>query len=227
MSRAPRAGATKSRLARAVGTEAAALLARAFLLDASDAVRGGRAGSSWHAALFVEPAGAVAELGALTGIEDARPQAGGDLGQRMLAAIEELAGDGYAPLVIVGSDIPAMRARHIEDALTALDGLDGSDIVFGPAEDGGYYLVGMSGPHPELFGPGIEWGGGEVLAASERLAREVGLTAARIAVERDIDTVEDLDWLRGQRGLPRWTAEALAESEQARTELARPARASI
>lgn len=211
MSRAPRAGATKSRLAEAVGAEAAAALARAFLLDAAEAVRAGE----WHAALFVEPSETVAEVAALTGIADARPQASGDLGARMLAAVEGLAGDGYGPLVVVGSDIPAMRARHVEDALAALGAPGGCDVVFGPAEDGGYYLAGMQRPQPVLFSSGVEWGSVEVLAASERLAREAGLTTARIAVERDIDTVDDLEWLRGLadggRAVPRHTAAVLAE----------------
>ncbi|MDP6605349.1 MAG: TIGR04282 family arsenosugar biosynthesis glycosyltransferase [Dehalococcoidia bacterium] len=222
MSRAPRPGATKSRLAEAVGAEAAATLAGAFLLDAAEAVRAGDRMGDWHAALFIEPAAAVAEVAALTGIEDARPQASGDLGQRMLATVEELAGDGYGPLVIVGSDIPAMRARHIADALAVLAGPDGKDVVFGPAEDGGYYLVGTGQPQPELFAAGIEWGGPGVLAVSERRGREAGLTTARVAVERDIDTVEDLEWLRGQRGLPRWTARALSEIELAGTSVTSP-----
>ncbi|MEE8422641.1 MAG: TIGR04282 family arsenosugar biosynthesis glycosyltransferase, partial [Dehalococcoidia bacterium] len=155
MSRAPRTGATKSRLAEAVGAEAAAALARAFLLDAAEAVRAG----DWHAAVFVEPAEAVEEVAALTGIEDARPQAAGDLGGRMLAAVDELAGDGYGPVIVVGSDIPMMSAQHIEEAFAALGALDGCDIVFGPAEDGGYYLVAMHRPQPVLFGAFIEWGG--------------------------------------------------------------------
>ena len=203
MTRAPRPGETKSRLAAVLGEQAAADLARAFLLDAADTVRGG----DWHASLFVEPAEAVDELAALTGIEDVRPQAGSDLGARMFGALEALAADGYGPLIITGTDIPTMGVQQLRDAL---DALRGSDVVFGPAEDGGYYLAGMHRPQRSLFGTGIEWGGAEVLAASERLAADAGLSLARLGTERDIDTVADLDWLRGQGGLPRNTAAALA-----------------
>ena len=204
MTRAPRPGETKSRLAAVLGEQAAADLARAFLLDAADTVRGG----DWHASLFVEPAEAVDELAALTGIEDVRPQAGSDLGARMFGALEALAADGYGPLIITGTDIPTMGVQQLRDAL---DALRESDVVFGPAEDGGYYLAGMHRPQRSLFGAGIEWGGAEVLAASERLAADAGLSLARLGTERDIDTVADLDWLRRQGGLPRNTAAALAD----------------
>ena len=210
LTRAPRPGETKSRLAAVLGDQAAADLARAFLLDIAETIRGGE----WHASLFVEPAEAVAELAALTGIADARAQAGDHLGARMFAAIEALAADGYGPLIVTGSDIPTMGVQHFRDAFAALRD---HDAVFGPAEDGGYYLAGMRRPQRSLFGAGIEWGGAEVLAASERLAAEAGLSVARLGVERDIDTVADLDWLRAQGGangrVPRHTAAALAATE--------------
>ena len=214
MSRAPRAGETKRRLAEVVGAEAAARLARAFLLDAAAAVGSAEA---WHAALFVEPSEAVAELAALTAIEDARPQAGGDIGERMLAVAAALEGDGFAPVLIVGSDIPTLDVGRLHEALRALEG---RDVVFGPAEDGGYYLVGAWRAQPPLFAsPPIAWGGPAVLAASERLARAAGLSTARVTAERDIDTAEDLAWLRARldamqaRGepVPRETAAALGE----------------
>lgn len=213
MTRAPRPGETKSRLAAVLGEQAAADLARAFLLDAADTVRGG----DWHASLFVEPAEAVDELAALTGIEDVRPQAGSDLGARMFGALEALAADGYGPLIITGTDIPTMGVQQLRDAL---DALRESDVVFGPAEDGGYYLVGAWRARPALFDdPGIEWSGPDVLAASERLARRAGLSTARIAPERDIDRPEDLAWLRDRlaglelRGepVPQHTAALLRE----------------
>ncbi len=207
MTRAPRPGETKSRLAAALGAEAAADLARAFLLDAADVVRDG----DWHASLFVEPAEAAAELAALTGIEDVRPQTGDHLGARMLATVEATAADGYGPLIVTGSDIPTVGSAHFREALAALRD---HEVVFGPAEDGGYYLAGMHRPQAALFGAEIEWGGAEVLAASQRLAADAGLSVAHLGVERDIDTVADLDWLRGQGGasgrVPRHTAAALA-----------------
>ncbi len=214
MTRAPRPGEGKSRLAAAVGEEAAARLAGAFLLDAAAAVTGG---GDWHPTLFVEPADAVPELAALTGIEDARPQASGDIGLRMLAVAAELERERYAPIVIVDSDVPTLAPHHPRDALGVLRR---RDVVFGPAEDGGYYLVAMWRAQPALFtDAGIEWGGSEVLLRLERVARLAGLSSGRIAPERDIDTAADLERLRERIALlerrgeavPRHMAAALAE----------------
>jgi rSAM/selenodomain-associated transferase 1 len=216
MSRAPESGRTKSRLGAAIGHEAAARLAEAMLLDAAAAIR---AAERWRPVLFVEPAAAVEQLAERTAIEDARPQASGDIGRRMLAALQELAADGFAPLALVGADIPLLTPDHLDAARAALQE---SDIVFGPAADGGYYLVAMWEPHPLLFeGLSREWGGPRVLATSERIAKANGMRMSRLAMERDIDTIEDLAWLRArlatleERGepVPQHTAEALRRIE--------------
>ena len=190
MSRAPEPGLTKSRLAAGIGDEAAARLAEAFLLDAAETVR---AAEGWHPVLLVEPADAVGALAARTGIADVRPQGRGHIGLRMLAAMRSLAAGGYAPLILVGSDIPLLAPRHLRHALRVLRR---ADVVYGPAEDGGYYLVGMWKPRPALFDdPSLRWGGAGVLAASERLARAAGLSSGRLPPEHDVDTLEDLEWL--------------------------------
>ena len=190
MSRAPEPGLTKSRLAAGIGDEAAARLAEAFLLDAAETVR---AAEGWHPVLLVEPADAVGALAARTGIADVRPQGRGHIGLRMLAAMRSLAAGGYAPLILVGSDIPLLAPRHLRHALRVLRR---ADVVYGPAEDGGYYLVGMWKPRPALFDdPSLRWGGAGVLAASERLARAAGLSSGRLPPEHDVDTLEDLGWL--------------------------------
>ena len=212
MSRAPEAGRTKSRLAAAIGHDAAARLAEAMLLDAAAAVR---AAEGMHPALFVEPAPAVAALAALTAIEDARAQARGHIGRRMHAAFEALSADGFGPIVVVGADIPMLTAGHLADAREALRE---GDVAFGPAADGGYYLVAMWEPDARLFEDAtIEWGGTRVLATSEHAALARGMRTVRLPMERDIDTIEDLAWLRArlaalaERGepVPPHTAEML------------------
>ena len=220
MSRAPEPGRTKSRLAASIGHEAAARLAEAMLLDAAATVR---AAEGWHPVLLVEPAAAADELAARTGLEDARAQARGDIGRRMHAAFDALAGDGFAPVAIVGADIPMLTAGHLAAARAALRE---ADVVFGPAADGGYYLAAMWEPEPALFEDrSLEWGGSRVLATSERVAQALGLRTARLTMERDIDTIEDLAWLRARlaaldgRGepVPRHTAEALRRLGSAAT----------
>jgi hypothetical protein len=66
----------------------------------------------------------------------------------------------------------------------------GTDVVLGPAEDGGYYLIGMSSHHPRLF-ENIPWSTHNVLAATEMHLREQGLSWHSLPVHRDIDTAED------------------------------------
>ena len=212
LTRQPAPGRTKSRLAERVGEQSAAVLAEAFLRDTLAALADD---DRWDVVLFVDPAGAVEAMTALTGISDVRPQTDGELGARMLDAARRLAADGYAPVVIVGSDLPTLSAQHIE---LALDGLGRADVVFGPAEDGGYYLAGMNRPQAALFDDGaIEWGSETVLETSQSLATAAGLDCIVLQPERDIDTAADLDWLcahldglaLGGAPLPRHTAEAL------------------
>jgi len=126
----------------------------AFLLVTAEAVTGEE---WWHPTLFVEPGDAVRETAALTGIEDARPQAPGDIGMCMLPVAAEMERDEPAPIVIVGSDIPTLGPHHLRDAVSLLAR---HDVVFWPAEDGDYYLVGMWRAQPSLFADAnIKWGG--------------------------------------------------------------------
>jgi hypothetical protein len=118
-------------------------------------------------------------------------QRGDDLGERMRAAFDDLlVGRGCDAVLLVGSDIPLLRADQIATAVRALRG-DDRRIVVGPADDGGYYLIGMSSPAAELF-VGIEWGSRDVLretlAAAQRVERDVRLVEAAY----DVDTVDDL-----------------------------------
>src|SRR5258706_3369194 len=91
-------------------------------------------------------------------------QGGGDLGARMQRAFESaLARSRHA--ILVGSDIPALSVQYLRDADQALG--QGDDVVLGPAEDGGYLLVGLSRCGTALF-RGIPWGGSEALAETRR-----------------------------------------------------------
>ena len=88
--------------------------------------------------------------------------------------------------VLVGTDIPALRASYVERALAALRI---AEVVVGPTEDGGYCLIGMNSPRPELF-EGIAWGTAEVLTSTLRAA---GSLRVEVLEEIwDLDDVEDL-----------------------------------
>ena len=195
LTRAPQPGRSKTRLASVIGDDRAAALAAAMLQDTVGAVATG----AWRTVLFVEPAEALEEVRALCGQAELWPQAPGDIGARMRAAAEALLRDGCTPVVLVGSDIPGLGAAQIEAALTAL--IDAkADAVFGPASDGGYYLVGLRRMRSEreaiLFGPQNAWSTGAVLAQSEAAAEAAGLRVGLVEALSDIDTAADLARLR-------------------------------
>jgi rSAM/selenodomain-associated transferase 1 len=122
------------------------------------------------------------------------PQSDGDLGARMLAAVRDLIDTrGYDAAVLVGSDMPWLTAQHLRDAA---DMLQGSDLVVGPSDDGGYYLIGMTRVRPSLF-ENIAWGTSEVMVQTRRAAEQIGLETRLIQRGYDVDTIEDLRRLEG------------------------------
>ena len=105
-------------------------------------------------------------------------QADGDLGERMRAAFEYLLADREAA-VLVGTDMPFLSVDHLGDALVRLRASGG--VVLGPADDGGYYLIGMTETHRGLF-EGIEWGASSVLTDTLRRADGVGVDLSLIHI---------------------------------------------
>ncbi len=118
-------------------------------------------------------------------------QVGDDLGARMQQAFATLFGKGYQRVFIIGTDVPSLPLDHYKQALTLLDT---HDVVLGPAMDGGYYLIGLKQPGPELFA-GIAWSTDRVLAATQEKAASLGLKTALLPSWRDVDTIEDLQAL--------------------------------
>ncbi len=125
-----------------------------------------------------------------------RAQAGGDLGTRLQAAVaaELAAGDG--PVVVIGSDSPTLPTAYLVQARRLLTApAEPAEVVLGPATDGGYYLIGMRSPRPELFAAGIPWSTAGVLP--ETLLRlealgHAGVRSALLPFFYDCDTPEDL-----------------------------------
>ena len=123
-----------------------------------------------------------------------RVQRGPELGARMAESLEDALADGVLP-VLVGSDLPGLTAAHLAEAAAALRA--GADAVFAPAEDGGYGLVGLARPAPELF-RAVPWGTGEVMAVTRR--RGEGLRLVELDPVWDVDEPEDLKRLDGLPG---------------------------
>jgi rSAM/selenodomain-associated transferase 1 len=120
-----------------------------------------------------------------------------DLGARMCAAAE----DGLrraARVIIVGTDCPTMSHRDLRAARDAMEA--GDDVVLGPAEDGGYWLVGLTRCDPALFA-GIAWGSSAVLESTRERLRVLGWRWSELATRWDVDRPEDLARLASVRSL--------------------------
>lgn len=122
-----------------------------------------------------------------------RPQVEGDLGKRMAGAFEDSFREGSRATIIIGTDCPGLTPQILA---TAFETLAQHPVVFGPATDGGYYLVGLVREIPELF-RGIPWGSNRVLAESVQILKANGVTPGLLAQLDDIDRPEDLEvWRR-------------------------------
>lgn len=117
-------------------------------------------------------------------------QKGNDLGERMSNAFQNSFEKGFKKCIIIGSDCPAIEPKHLEKSLT---NFDTTDVVFGPAIDGGYYLLGMNKYYPELF-KNVEWSSEKVLDQSISICINKNLKHQLLEPLRDIDTKDDLDF---------------------------------
>lgn len=116
------------------------------------------------------------------------PQTEGDLGERMYRAVIRMLHEGYQKVVIVGVDIPDISPAII---LHAFEKLNENDIVFGPAQDGGYYLVGLQLSIQEIF-QNIDWSTDRTLQQSIDIGLQKGYSIALLEELSDIDTIEDI-----------------------------------
>lgn len=111
----------------------------------------------------------------------------GDLGARMFRSFNHVFSSGYEKAVLVGADIPDLSVSIIQKAF---DLLSGKDIVYGPAKDGGYYLVGMKKLTREIFEK-VPWSSDQTLKNSIEQAKKYGHAVAFTETLSDIDTIED------------------------------------
>ena len=188
--KAPTPGEAKTRLIPALGAAGAAALHRRLVMHCLRAARDSRLGpvELWCAPDAGDPFFRECErrFGA-----SLHSQGEGDLGARMQGAFD--AALARAPrAILVGSDIPALSAQYLRDAERAL--ASGDDAVIGPAEDGGYVLVGLSRCDPELF-RGIPWGGSEALVETCRRIAALGWRLSELPALWDVDRPEDLERL--------------------------------
>ena len=188
--REPVRGRVKTRLAREVGAEAAAALYEAFLSDlAASLVAPGQ----WDAVLaHAEFDAGPFLLGTFRPPWDLVPQGEGSLDDRLARAVVRARMEGRRDVLIAGSDAPTLTAEDLSEGFAALEGE--SDVVFAPAPDGGFSLVGMRGnvEPGAVFQAGVRWSSEHALADCRRSAETKGYRVRLLSTVPDVDEIADL-----------------------------------
>lgn len=173
-------GKVKTRLAKTVGDEAAFTVYKALVEVTEDAT------SKIHVDKRIYFSDAVVDEKWPTDFKAV--QKGIDLGERMSNAFQDGFNDGYENIILIGSDLPNISSEIIKRGFTKLKQ---HKIVFGPAEDGGYYLVGMSKLHQCIF-ENKAWSTSNLLEETLIELKQEKINASLIETLNDIDTFEDL-----------------------------------
>lgn len=192
MAKAPAAAIVKSRLHAVLTPEQATALYRCFLLDRLDALLGV---SAIERVVAFTPAEGREEMAALVpaGFRCV-PQQGRDLGERLAGVLAGLIAEGHAAAIAIDSDSPTLPMAYVKAAASVLS-RKLADVVVGPAEDGGYYLIGITSPQPRLFAD-VAWSTSSVLRTTLARAEELGLRSHLLPSWFDVDTDRDLARLR-------------------------------
>lgn len=186
VAKSPLAGTAKTRLAAGIGVTRTAALYQSFLNDTI-----GLAGRipACRLAFSFWPASAAAFFRELHPDAELLPQQGDDFGSRLLSAFVQAAALGYDRMILIGSDNPGLPIAYVEQAFAALDE---TPVVLGPAEDGGWYLLGLRTPQPALFHRDIAWSTAVVATQTRVAAAAAGLALVEMPPWYDIDTAAEL-----------------------------------
>jgi rSAM/selenodomain-associated transferase 1 len=212
MAKVPGLEPVKSRLHHALPPAMATLLYRCFLLDRLDDVL--TLAGVCPVLAFSPPWGRIQASALAPAGYRLMPQRGADLGARMSSLLGDLLVDGHPGGLIMGADSPTLPIGYVAEAARAL-AEDRADLVIGPAEDGGYYLIGLRRAQPALFAD-VPWSTNRVTELTTDRARRLGLRLHVLPEWFDVDTESDLLRLRddlraaGDAGpVPRRTARCL------------------
>jgi rSAM/selenodomain-associated transferase 1 len=192
MAKAPRAGAVKTRLCPPLSTADAAQLYRCFLLDKIEQVK---ALQGVRPAIAYAPPEGKAFFQTLAPGFILLPQQGHDLGTRLANSFEQLFAMGYAGVLAIDSDTPTLPTAYLQQAISLLTAPE-VDVLVGPSEDGGYYLIGLRELHREIFEE-MPWSTPQVLPETTRRAEAKGLGLALLPPWFDVDVAGDLERLKG------------------------------
>lgn len=184
--KAPVPGTVKTRLARSIGRDEAVSVYRdlaAFTRRAVSGLRGARV--RW----VYRPGPGFPDLAWLSlPRERFWRQSRGGLGTRLRAAFERAFAQSSGPVCAIGVDAASLRPARIRRAFSRLKK---ADVVLGPAEDGGYWLIGMRRAHCKLFS-GIPWSSGRVFVKTLQQAAALGLRCSIVETDYDVDRPADL-----------------------------------
>ena len=180
----PIVGRVKTRLAKKIGDKAAAELYKCFVEDLLERLKA----NGFNFRICLWPPDAAEDIRNWFGV-DYWPQEGSNLGQRMRNAFIKAFSAGVKRVVLIGSDIPDMPAEYIAEAF---EELKKCDIVLGPSQDGGYYLIGLSNKVPKAIFEQIDWGTKDVYGQTLSKIKHLRLKLYEIPEWFDIDTYEDL-----------------------------------
>ena len=193
MAKAPQGGAVKTLLSPPLSLSSAAELYRRFLLDKIEQVRRLEAATLAIAFTPAEAKGFFEEVAPGFVLVQQR---GADLGDRLANSLGELLARDHRAAVAIDSDTPTLPVSFLQQAVDLFTTSE-VDVVLGPTQDGGYYLIGLRAMHRELFET-MAWSTSAVFSETIRRAGAKGLRVACLPAWYDIDTPEDLRRLRAE-----------------------------
>jgi rSAM/selenodomain-associated transferase 1 len=186
MTKVPLAGQVKTRLIPPLTPQEAAELNRCFLRDTTTAIASTTGEERTRGVAVFTPVGAEREYVGIVPEEfDLLPQRGEALEERIVFAIEDLLSLGFASVCLINSDSPTVPPRAFAEAARILARKE-ADVVLGPSEDGGYYLIGLNQLHRTLF-KDISWSTELVLEQTSERARAAGLELHFLPTWYDVD----------------------------------------
>ena len=192
VSKAPASGQTKTRLGATIGLDAAADFYACLLGDTLNLMR---MTTNTQCGIAYTPQGREDFFeGVAPGFELVLQQ-GADLGARLNHVINACFERGYARVAVLSCDTPLVNPRDIDHAFELL--ADGYDAALGPCDDGGYYLLALREPHPELLLP-IQMSTPRVVSDTLAAASRANLRVAQLPITQDIDVADDLPRLKLQ-----------------------------
>ena len=184
----PEPGKVKTRIARELGAERAAEI---YSRMAERIVHDVSGPGAYGTIVYFDPPERGDNIKTWLGSDGLsfEPQSGGTIGDRMSDAFHSVFSEGAVRAVLIGTDIPDITADIVR---AAFDLLSDADVVLGPAEDGGYYLIGLRTFEPILFRD-IDWGADTVYTRTIARIVERNLSHKLLDTLKDVDTAEDID----------------------------------